>query len=767
LEIIKNKKFIILAVIILCVVLLSGCRNDAESDGGYFFCVDEGYFYEAEVIAFPELPAGYEGVSNITQTGDIIYFTASVNELSSSDATISFKSVAIFSMDLDGTNLRQLPAYSPQLTPPPEASGDGLFIYAMQADADGNIWLIEAERYYIFEEPDIFRDIGNTFTIRKLDNDGKELLSADISDLAVRFDGFYISMFTIDDNGFIYIGCSYILETEATIHIMDSEFNTLFTLEAPAIHHHFIRTSDGSVAFIMERNNVKYLQKIDIDKKALGSSVHLPENFSIAYSGYNDFLIIYMDSAALYGISGDFGEVVRILDWIDTGIMPNGLGNISFLHDGRIFLTKSTPVPGSINFKHEIIFLTKTESINIAQTEKTELTLGTLHINPSMQKAILDFNNSSTTHYISVINYSSNTTPNDTEGAFLRFITEVSAGKVPDILILAGIPIERLIALDLLVDLYPYLDSDSELSRDNLMESVLKAQEINDKLFMINQAFRVLTIVGNPSVLGEYPGWTMDEFMAVLDANPQADFPFGTGQTKQSFLIFRVLMMNLYEYIDIGSRTADFNNSDFIELLNFINTFPSETDDSIYDPLLNRELKAEGHQIMDSFNVRVQDLKTQQESFGGEIVFKGLPTADRSGHSFIIEDAVAITTSAADKDGAWDFVRTLLMEEKQREQEFFFPMNKAVFNERMQKDMEPYSFMQNGREIKVEPTQEDVDEIVALINSTTKITGHGSAFALANIISESAEDFFNGLISAEDAARIIQNRVTIYLAEQE
>jgi len=31
---------------------------------------------------------------------------------------------------------------------------------------------------------------------------------------------------------------------------------------------------------------------------------------------------------------------------------------------------------------------------------------------------------------------------------------------------------------------------------------------------------------------------------------------------------------------------------------------------------------------------------------------------------------------------------------------------------------------------------------------------------------ESATDFFNGLISAEDAARIIQSRVSIFLAEQ-
>jgi len=266
-------------------------------------------------------------------------------------------------------------------------------------------------------------------------------------------------------------------------------------------------------------------------------------------------------------------------------------------------------------------------------------------------------------------------------------------------------------------------------------------------------------------VLGEYPGWTIEEFIAVLDANPQADIPFGSGVTKQDFL-FRLLFLNLYEYVDMDSRTADFNNRDFIKLLELINTFPSEDDDFLYDPLLNRELKSEGRQIMDTLSARVQDLGTQRESFGGDIVFKGWPTADRSGHRFISHDGVAITTHADDKDGAWEFVRTLLMEEHQRDFFWGFPINKAVFNERMLEDMEPLSYMHNGVTITVEPTQEDADEIVALINSTTKITAHGSDVQLGNIIIESATDFFDGHITAEDAARIIQSRVSIFLAEQ-
>ena len=106
------------------------------------------------------------------------------------------------------------------------------------------------------------------------------------------------------------------------------------------------------------------------------------------------------------------------------------------------------------------------------------------------------------------------------------------------------------------------------------------------------------------------------------------------------------------------------------------------------------------------------------------------------------------------------------MEENQRDYFSSFPINRAAFEEQIRQNMEPFSFMHNGQLITVEPSQEDADDIIALINSTTKITAHGSDVTLGNIIIENATDFFDGRITAEDAARIIQSRVSIFLAEQ-
>jgi len=53
--------------------------------------------------------------------------------------------------------------------------------------------------------------------------------------------------------------------------------------------------------------------------------------------------------------------------------------------------------------------------------------------------------------------------------------------------------------------------------------------------------------------------------------------------------------------------------------------------------------------------------------------------------------------------------------------------------------------------------------IMTLIDSITKTLEHDEI--LWNIISESAYDFFTGQRTAQDAARIIQSRVSRYMSE--
>ena len=62
-------------------------------------------------------------------------------------------------------------------------------------------------------------------------------------------------------------------------------------------------------------------------------------------------------------------------------------------------------------------------------------------------------------------------------------------------------------------------------------------------------------------------------------------------------------------------------------------------------------------------------------------------------------------------------------------------------------------------------TQADLEKILALINSTSGI-GDDIDIGLWNIISEGAMDYYNGRKSAQEAARIIQSRISILVSER-
>jgi hypothetical protein len=162
-------------------------------------------------------------------------------------------------------------------------------------------------------------------------------------------------------------------------------------------------------------------------------------------------------------------------------------------------------------------------------------------------------------------------------------------------------------------------------------------------------------------------------------------------------------------------------------------------------------------------------IQMYQAMFGGEIVFKGFPTESGNGNSLNINSGLSITTRASDRDGAWEFIRGTLMTGWQNENvSWQFPTNKASFDRVIQEaKTRDGGSIGWGRGMMIDLTpisQAEIDHVMDLINSIQGVSSYDEA--LMNIVNEGASDFFSGRSSAQDAARIIQNRASIYVAEQ-
>lgn len=779
---------ILIIAVVLLIALMSGCRRNEEN----IFEPPE-FVYLPEFIQFPQLPDGisHVDVSNSVMVGDSIIFMA----FPEVDWSVpNFSAGKLFSMNIDGSNFRELPEYR-VAQPPAGATGGSVSTSFICADSDGNIWVVETAEFYSLEGFDDFvidpeqpwlvwdlprTDFGVSTVVRKLSSDGAEIHVVDAAQLAPGAERFWVQSFAVDDDGMLY----FIVDN--VVIVLDSQGNRLFDLASPGWVDRLIKISGTDVAAIGNFEDSRAIRLIDVYSRNWGEELTVPPMAGTIMSGNDEFLYIFNNQSGVGGIDAQTRETVDILNWIDSGISLDGLGAVSFLPDGRIAtVSQNWQTGGGVNI--ELVLLTKTPYAELP--ERTLLTLATFWMDWNVRNAVLEFNRRSTTHRIQVIEYSQFNTDEDWSAGMTRLSTEIIAGRVPDILDVSNLPATQYIARGLLEDLYPFIDADSEIGRDTLMEGALQASEINGGLYSIFTGFGVFTIVGSPMVLGEAPGWTVDEFRAVLAANPNADMPMGRFLTKASFLEMSVVL-NTNEYIDWANGTVNFDNESFIGLLEVANTFPDEIDFGNEDMFMDIEegLIPTGRQIMEFAGVSsFNDVIRFNTMFGGDIVFKGFPTENRDGNVLFTQTALAITTQSRDKDGAWSFLRTFLTDDWQRANvQTGFPMSRVVFDELAQHAMNPHVHNGNDGAVPIAPrarggiivdgrgdmqdfeplTQADIDQVIALIDSASGSTGQTRDEALWNIIIEAASEFFAGRITSHDAARIIQDRAAIYVSEQ-
>ena len=160
------------------------------------------------------------------------------------------------------------------------------------------------------------------------------------------------------------------------------------------------------------------------------------------------------------------------------------------------------------------------------------------------------------------------------------------------------------------------------------------------------------------------------------------------------------------------------------------------------------------------------------------------------GSSFMISSGMAMSTTCKDKEGAWSFMRELLLPQSDEEDwygRYEFYVNKQDFDKAMEEAMTPeYELDENGDPVLDEngnpieistmgygmgdimvdiyaTSQEEYDQFMALYNAIDSIYSYDQE--IYDIVNSEAQGFFNGDKTAQDAARQIQSRVTLYINE--
>lgn len=805
----------------MLVGLLAGCGS---KKGGANL---SEYVY---VPSYTELPKNVIDISSPVLVGDMIYFTSATyvhkdgtpatqaeldamygtSSTSGPAASASPEQPAVDTSDLvnqpslcsvkkDGTGYAKLADYQPKQ----KAEGDYSYtgINTVAADEQGNLWISENSSKTIYnlpanfdsakDDPSPYYQSGEQHTyIRKLSNTGKEITSADLTQIT----GGDAQTNKGDDSGMR--GGSSIggmaVSKDGSVYLTDMGTNELYVLgqdgkltcKLPADNDSYLGTlvklKDGSVGVIISGKDGKtQIKLVNTGAKTWGQKYDVSANVWNTLGGGKQYDFCYNDGTSLYGYDLASNKNENILSWINSDVSSDNVRFAELQDNGDVFVIAGNDKGSGC----DIITLKKTARKNVKQ--KTTLTLATMYLDYGLRSEILAFNKTSEDTRIEVKDYSEFNTDTDSNAGITKLSTEMVSGNIPDLIDVSRLPYRQYAAKGLLEDLYPYLDKDTEYKRDALVPSVIKAAEQGGKLYALPSGFSIVSICGSPDKLGTEMGWNMAEMQDIIKQHPEADKPFGGYMTRKDILD-SLVMLNMDNYIDWNTGKCTFDSDGFKGLLNFAKSFPEKIDSNNSDDSENGNdtitLVQDGRQIMQFSGIYDFDSYAQEKAqFGGKIVFKGMPSEDKKGNVAMLSGGIAMTTSCKNKDGVWQFMRRILSEEYQKDNNWYLPIVQKIYDQRLADAMkQEYETDENGKQVPVSRggfstgngqmvniyalTQEDADAINTVVKSVTHTVTIDQK--ITDMIDEEAASFFSGEKDVNKTVEIIQSRMNVYVNEQ-
>ena len=706
----------------------------------------------------------------------------------------------LYRVDLATGNAEQMPGYTtPEI---PEGFSGYTSVNRITAGTNGSVWIYDTmNSYMVVSDPNgtdydgIHYDSGDyvegpsAYRLRQFSASGEELASVDITGE----DGYVRkNLIAVDENDHLYFNNW----EENTATIEDASGKVLKTLDLNQNNGYMMTFCDQTAIQIYdgEKNQVT-IQLIDPETFELGEPIEPPTNawsYMRSYDEAYDYYYIYNND--LYGYKQKERVSEQIVSWMDCDIDSNYVQGTYPLRDGRILgiysenyamvydsmgvetgIDASNVEGGMQPSGYTLLFLTKTDASNVKP--KTVLTLACMYMDWNLKSRIVAFNKASEDYRIVIKDYSQYATNDD----------YYAGGTL-------SMPVSQYAAQGSLTDLRPYIDADPELSGDHLMAHVLDAASIDGKLYQAFSSFSIASAIGLSKVVGEYDQWTLTEVKDALSKLKPGATVFSFDWTREQVL--QSCFSRSYEaFIDWDTGKCSFDGQDFRELLEFVNSFPENFNYNDVDwSQIKYDVEAlnAGDQLLiDSGLYSLDSYGWTLASFGGQdITFVGYPSATGNNNVFRLGDGLCISSTCKDKDGAWSFVRTLFTKGFQEENRWNgLPTNADVFNAivkdmmtlKYQTDSEGnYVLDENGQKI-VEPkasywfeddrsydidvfTQEQIDQVMDLYNKTNLVMTDDQN--ILDIVKEETAGYFAGQKSLDDTVRLIQNRVSLYVAEQ-
>lgn len=745
----KLKKCLILGIAAGLSLQLAACGGKNASNSSQTSLENQGNFYTAKYTTLPE----GTNADNVCFSGSTLYYV-------SSESTETAYTSFIYSAELDNPNPQKLPI----------TFQENEYVTTLAGGTDGSLYLLTNVNNYNEENPEASTQ---EYSLKQMKPDGTLVNTISLSPFLESEEDSYVQYLLLDNDGNIVF-----TNGQTKIWVLNPEGTLLFTLDVDNWINSMGVSKEGKILVAVYGQNGMELKDIDLEAKAFGTTYELPEFNgginSIGKSQKNGILFNTGNLLLQYDLEKK--ELSTLLSWLDNDINGDEVRFFTELEDGKL-LAVSTSYETEAS-SSDLILLTQADASQI--TEKTVITYGATYTDYNVKKEIINFNKTNPKYRVKVKDYASE---GDYEAAITKMNSEILSGTGPDIFdFSAGISLTAYANKGVLEDLYPYLESDTELNKEDFLENVLHAFEVDGKLYMMAPSFYINTVIGKTSQVGSEMGWTMQELMDLYKTLPPDTelFDFGSKSTILSY----TCMNDISQFIDWKTGTCSFNTDAFLNALEFANTFPKEFNYDEDGPSTPSKIRS-GKLVL--LNTSINDVKQYQmykAMFNEPMTFIGFPASSGTGSYLYPNNPMGINAKSKNKEGAWEFIRTFLTKEYQeldkngQNKIWGFVTRKNELDAYLQQSTVPeYYTDENGQQIEQTSsygyndfdieikaaTQEDVQEIKKLIESVDSVSNQDQQ--ITKIVAEESEAYFNGAKTAKEVADIIQNRVQIYVNE--
>lgn len=741
-----KKKIWLILVIAIMILGLGACGKNSGEPAKEFAFVPEYIDFE---VAFNYLSA-------VTADGDILYLQGN-----SWDEESGKQNVYLYKYDLlNGTN-QELSL----------GLGENASISQMAIGSDGNLLAVVNNYEYITDDAGEIIDAKYNLELQTLSKeDGSVLGSKDISGIMGDQEYTYIQHFCADGQGNLYF-----TNGETLVYVTDKDLNKLCEIKIDNWINNMAVSKEGTVYISCYGESGLELKPIDLNTKSLGTAITGIDgygNLSIATGASQSFLLSDTDKVSVY--NGTDGTKEELFQWLDVDINSNNIRYIGELSDGRVWAFSET-YDGEENLQ-ELVLVKKVKSSEVP--EKEELTYGGLYLDYNIREQIIKFNKSSDKYRIKFKAYADD----DYEAGLTQFHADLTSANCPDIIDLSQLDYSMYVNKGVLEDIYPYMEK-SGMKKEDYLENILGAYESEGKLYGIMPQFYVSTTMAKASKTGDISGWTLSEMLDFAE-NSDAENLFSYGDRNTVF--YYCIYNNIDEFINWETGECFFNSPEFIRVLEFAKQFPEEFNYNEEQEGTHAKLQSDKILLMQGTISSVQEYQMMQGMFGEKIAYVGFPNSERSGNLiYPTGGSMGISARSKHKEGAFEFMQTLLSEEYQMSLVsghggWGFPVKKSALEAQFEKDMTPeYYTDENGNQVEQMKTswgyddfnidiytakEDEIEQVRALIGSANRLAGSVNQ-QLVNIVTEETDAFFKGQKSAADTAGVIQNRIQIYVSE--